>query len=141
MLFHISRNVYLNDVCIYFLYVICMINFWVLWKSSQSNKRQSKEERNKLCGKIWMSLDRLVCPNFSLLTSEVGQLISSSAFFLNQTETWDQKVSPDENGVSGGILYIKIMAFVVLCFHLVNINSFIASNINFKFLSVTFKSS
>lgn len=50
-------------------------------------------------------------------------------------------MSLDENGVSGGILYIKIMAFVVLCFHLVNINSFIASNINFKFLSVIFKSS
>lgn len=60
-----------------------------------------------------------------MLMPEVGQLISSSALFLNQTETCDQKVSSDEKGVSGGIFYIKVMAFVVFCFHLVNANPFI----------------
>lgn len=32
-------------------------------------------------------------------------------------------MSPDEKGVSGGILYLKTMAFVIFCFHLVNVDA------------------
>lgn len=50
------------------------------------------------------------------------------------TEIRDQHVSSDEKGVSGGVLYIQSMAFVVFCIHLVLI-FFLTTDIYFKFLS------
>lgn len=65
------------------------------------------------------------CPNFSMFSPEKtdNYLAVLYVLFPQETETRDQQVSPDEKGVSGGILYLKTMAFVIFCFHLVNVDA------------------